>query len=337
VNYDIDEPRVIRPSRNDVLLGHPHEAPWSVFRRSAARVGWKRRLMLMPYVHVDEYHLSLAEPVIRNCDLFLAITGQSWFESVDSSITAHWLPKMIHVDLAVDRIDFPRIKTAFNPPSRRRFLYVGHTGWYKNTPYLTELSRRLPEFEFSWIGSGDGGIPGLTRLGRHDFRTVESRQLVAEYDFLLTVGVGDANPTTVLEAMSWGLIPVSTPESGYIGERGIVPIPARDPAAAEQVLRELQTRPAAELTALQALNDARLDEHFNWDRFTQQVVSAIESDASPELGPVPRSRQVRFGWLSAQRQASVLAPQRLRDTSRALLKSSRTGRSMLEAYRRARR
>jgi glycosyltransferase involved in cell wall biosynthesis len=293
--------------------------------------------MLMPYVHVDDYHLSLAEPVIRNCDLFLAITGKPWFESVDSSITAHWLPKMIQVDLAVDRFDFPRIKTSFNPPNRRRFLYIGHTGWYKNTPYLTELSRRLPEFEFSWIGSGDGGIPGLKSLGRQDFRTVESRQLVAEHDFLLTVGVGDANPTTVLEAMSWGLVPVCTPESGYRGERGIVTVPARDPAAAEQVLRELQAQTAAELAALQASNDARLEGHFNWDRFTQQIVSAIESDDSPELDPVSPTRRLRLGWLSAQRQATVLAPRKLRDTSRALLTTSRTGRSLLESYRRARR
>jgi glycosyltransferase involved in cell wall biosynthesis len=337
VNYDIDEPRVIRPGRRDVLLGHPHEAPWSVFRRSAAQAGWKRRLMLMPYVHVDDYHLSLAEPVIRNCDLFLAITGRSWFESVDASITAHWLPKMIQVDLAVDPVDFPRVKTTFNPPTKRRFLYIGHTGWYKNTAYLAELSRRLSEFEFSWIGSGKEGIPGLTPLGRRDFRTVESKQLVAEHDFLLTVGVGDANPTTVLEAMSWGLIPVCTPESGYREERGIVTVPARDPAAAEQVLRDLQTRPAADLTALQASNDARLEDHFNWDRFTQQVVSAIESDDSPDLGPVPRTRQLSLRWLSAKRQASVVAPHKLRETSRALLSASGPGRSLLEAYRRGQR
>src|SRR5581483_5866392 len=99
VHYNIDEARVIRPGADDVLLGHAHEAPWSVFRRSAARPGWRRKLLLMPYVHVDTYHASLADPIVRNCDLFLAITGATWFGSVSSSITAHWLPKMVHVDL----------------------------------------------------------------------------------------------------------------------------------------------------------------------------------------------------------------------------------------------
>lgn len=333
VHYDIDEARVIRPGHDDVLLGHPHEAPWSVFRRSAARSGWRRKLLLMPYVHVDDYHVSLADPVVRNCDLFLAITGSTWFETVPSSIAAHWLPKMVHVDLAVDRADFPRVKTSFNPRGRRRFLYIGHTGWYKNTPYLTELARRLPESEFAWIGSGEPGIPGLHRFGRRDFATDEARALVAEHDFLLTVGVGDANPTTVLEAMAWGLIPVCTPLSGYAGRSGIVNVPAGDAEAAASVLRLLQERPEAELLALQAANDADLDGHFNWDRFTDQVVAAIESTDSPPCLPVDRATAARLRRLSVRRQASVLAPSQLRSSVRALVASTGAGQRLLDARR----
>lgn len=334
VHYDIDEARVIRPGADDVLLGHPHEAPWSVFRRSAARSGWRRKLLLMPYVHVDEYHVSLADPIIRNCDLFLAITGSTWFETVSTSIAAHWRPKMVHVDLAVDRADFPRVKTSFNPPGRRRFLYIGHTGWYKNTPYLAELAQRLPEFEFAWIGSGEGGVPGLRAYGRRDFTTNEARDLVAEHDFLLTVGVGDANPTTVLEAMAWGLVPVCTPESGYANRVGIVNVPAGDADAAVAVLRSLQERPERDLLSLQAFNDDDLDLHFTWDRFTDQVVEAIESTESPELLPLDRSRAARLRWLSARRQATVLGPRHLRSTVRALAAATGPGRHVLEARRR---
>ena len=336
VHYDIDEARVVRPGPGDVLLGHPHEAPWSVFRRSAARSGWRRKLLLMPYVHVDDYHVSLADPVVRNCDLFLAITGSTWFETVPSSIAAHWHPKMVHVDLAVDRADFPRVKTGFNPPGMRRFLYIGHTGWYKNTPYLTELARRLPEFEFAWIGSGEAGIAGLHPYGRRDFATDEDRELVAEHDFLLTVGLGDANPTTVLEAMAWGLVPVCTPESGYTGRRGIVNVPLDDFEGAASVLRRLQEQPEAELLALRAANDADLDDHFNWGRFTDQVVAAIESTESPACRPLDRRTEARLRWLSARRQASVLTPRRLRSSARALVGSTGPGRQLLDA-RRARR
>lgn len=339
VHYDIDEARVIRPGADDVLLGHPHEAPWSVFRRSAARNGWRRKLLLMPYVHVDDYHVSLADPVIRNCDLFLAITGSTWFRSVPSSVAAHWLPKMVHVDLAVDRTDFPRVKTDFNGPGERRFLYIGHTGWYKNTAYLTELARRLPGYEFAWIGSGEPAIAGLRAYGRRDFTTEDARALVAEHDFLLTVGVGDANPTTVLEAMAWGLIPVCTPESGYADGAGIVNVPAADAATAAAVLRELQTRSHDELLALQAANDHDLDHHFTWERFTDQIVAAIESTKSPHLLPVGRRRAARLRWLSARRQATVLGPQQLRASVRSLAAASAPGRRLLDARarRRARR
>jgi glycosyltransferase involved in cell wall biosynthesis len=335
VHYDIDEARVIRPGRDDVLLGHPHEAPWSVFRRSAGRPGWRRKLLLMPYVHVDDYHVSLADPVVRNCDLFLAITGSTWFESVSTSLAAHWLPKMVHVDLAVDRTDFPRVKTRFNPPGKRRFLYIGHTGWYKNTPYLSELARKVPEFEFAWIGSGEPGIGGLRAYGRRDFSTHEARALVAEHDFLLTVGVGDANPTTVLEAMAWGLIPVCTPESGYAGRRGIVNVPAHDVETAAAVLRALQERPEHDLLALQLANDADLDDHFTWDRFTDQVVAAIDSDESPGVLPRDRRRAARLRWLSLRRQATALGPRTLRSSVRSLAAATRPGRRLLE--RRARR
>ncbi len=336
VHYDIDEARVIKPGPSDVLLGHPHEAPWTVFRRSAARSDWRRKLLLMPYVHVDTYHASLADPVVRNCDLFLAITGATWFESIPDSISAHWLPKMVHVDLAVDRGDFPRVKTAFNPPGQRRFLYIGHTGWYKNTPYLAELARRLPESEFAWIGSGEPGISGLRAYGRRDFTTAEARELVAEHDFLLTVGVGDANPTTVLEAMAWGLVPVCTPESGYAGRAGIVNVPLGDSERAAAILRALQARPEADLLELQAANDGDLDAHFNWDRFTDQVVAAIQSDESPACLPIDRGQALRLRWLSARRQASVLGPSQLRSSLRSLAAASPVGRRLLEARARRR-
>jgi hypothetical protein len=289
--------------------------------------------MLMPYVHVDNYHVSLADPVIRNCDLYLAVTGAMWFEEVTASISAHWQPKMVHVDLAVDRADFPRVKTTFNPPGSRRFVYIGHTAWYKNTRYLTELSRRLPEFDFSWIGSGDGGIPGLRPYGRQDFTTGAAQELVAGHDFLLTVGIGDANPTTILEAMSWGLVPVCTPESGYHAQPGIVNIPATDPDKAERTLRSLQLATADELRALQAANDRSLDTHFNWTRFTDQVVGAIESTESPRCLPLSRRRQAHLKLITVRRQASVLAPRQLRGTLRALLTSSRGGRLALGFYR----
>jgi glycosyltransferase involved in cell wall biosynthesis len=337
VHYNIDEVKTIRPHPGDVLLGHPHESPWSVFRRSVSCAGWRRRIMLMPYVHVDEYHVALADQILRKCDVFLAITGSTWFEGVPESITAHWAPKMVHVDLAVDRADFPRIKGSFNPPGSRRFLYIGHTGWYKNTDYLSELAGHLPDYEIAWIGSGDRPIHGLTAYGSRNFEEDEAKSLVAEHDFLLTVGLGDANPTTILEAMAWGLVPVCTPQSGYANRAGIVNVPAHDSVAAAAVLRQLQSASESRLEEMRTANDHELDAHFHWDRFTDQVVEAIESDERPALLPVSRGRAAHLRWLSAKAQASAFGRRRARATAREVVAASATGRRLLRGYRRLRR
>ena len=58
----------------------------------------------------------------------------------------------MHIDLAVNRSDFPFIKKNFNPIKKRRFLYIGHTALYKNFSLLERLAEKLPDIEFAWIG-----------------------------------------------------------------------------------------------------------------------------------------------------------------------------------------
>ena len=46
-----------------------------------------------------------------------------------------------------------------------------------------------------------------------------------------------------------------------------------------------------------AANWRLLDTHFNWDRFTQQVAQAIESQASPALSEVGLGKRLHLRWL----------------------------------------
>jgi glycosyltransferase involved in cell wall biosynthesis len=284
---------VIKPEPGDVLLGHPHPAPGTIFRRSAREPGWTRVLMMAPYNH-DLRQVAFEESVISDCDLFLAITGPYWFGSVAISRCAHWGPKMIHLDLAVDRSEFPVLAREFRPAGERTFAYIGGTGWVKNTPYLTELARRMPGVRVAWIGAGEPEIDGLESLGPADFSTEEGRAMVAQFDFMVTLGKADANPTTILEAMAWGLLPVCTPQSGYVGIPSITNVPLDNPEEATAVLARLNRLPVERLLALQAANWRLLDEHFNWERFADQVIAAIESDASPPLGPESFGRRILF-------------------------------------------
>jgi len=161
-------------------------------------------------------------------------------------------------------------------------VYIGIYKPYKNLGYLSQIAGRIPETKIDWIGSGLS-FPHLKPRGSIDFSTPQAKELIQNYDFMITVGNSDPNPTTILESMSWGLIPVCTEQSGYAGYPGIVSLPLDDLPGAERVLRQLQEIPVTQLLEKQHANWKLLDEHFNWDRFTDQVIDAIESDASPPL------------------------------------------------------
>jgi glycosyltransferase involved in cell wall biosynthesis len=309
--YDWDDPCAISPGDDDVLLGHPNPAPWSCFRLSMARPGWRKVIAMSPYTHGDIEQVAFLDPIIARVERYLAITGNYWYTSIGQSALAHWRPKMTHLDLAIDRADFPTVKRTFNPPGTRRFVYIGHSGWYKNVAYLSAIARELPGMDFAWIGKGRAPIAGLTSLGFQDFRNAAARELVASYDFMLTVGRADANPTTILEAMAWGLIPVCTPQSGYIGYPGIINVPLDNPQRAAARLRLLQGLPDATLRRLQQGNWALLDQHFTWDRFAGQVVEAIEAPDLAATVQAPPGRQLRLLWMSLTSPYSLLRPQGL--------------------------
>ncbi len=283
--YDWHTTTSIRPAPGDLLVGHPHPVPGTTFRRSFRRPEWSRRVVLSPF-NGDPRQVAFLDPFVRVADVYLAITGKWWFDALPLSEFAHWAPRVVHLDLAVDRNDFPRVKTDFAPPGRRRFLYVGHSGWQKNVGYLSAIARARPDWEFAWLGrGGTNDIPGVAHLGLRDTALASTRALVADYDFMITVGRGDANPMSVLEAMAWGLVPVCTPQSGYIGEPGVVNVPLDDVPAAAAVLDRLQAMPGSELTSTQEHNDRRLAEHFTWERFGRQVEAGLSVDLPPTGRP----------------------------------------------------
>jgi glycosyltransferase involved in cell wall biosynthesis len=294
IHHDWSDRDVIRPEPGDVLLGHPHPHPNTVFRRSLRQKGWRRRIMMAPFNHGDLRQVAFEDPIVSSCDLILAITGPYWFRTVNESRCSHWRPKMIHLDLAIDQGDFPPVKTSFAAAGGRRVVYIGHSGSFKNTSHLSEIAALIPDAEFAWMGSGARSISGLTALGQIDFGSQSGKDLVSQFDFLLTVGDADANPTTILEAMAWGLIPICTPTSGYDGIPSIPNVPVDDAAAAAAIVRRLLSVNEPDLLAMQSANWRLLDEHYNWDRFTAQVAEAIESTESPPLGPESLKRRVMF-------------------------------------------
>jgi len=292
INYDWTERGRIRPKPGEALVGHPSPERGTIFRRSCSDARWGRVLLLQPYCHGDDQD-AYVEPIIRHCDLFLAITGNYWFRDIPNGRFGHWLPKMRHVDLAVDRGEFPALKTAFSPPGMRRFVYIGRDGRWKNMDYLAAIAHQLPAGQVGWIG-GSSGHPELSPVGWVDFGTDDGKRALSRFDFLITVGDADGNPTTILEVMAWGLIPVCTPQSGYVGYKGIPNVPLNSVEGACGIIRALQEVPENTLLAMQRENWKLLDEHFNWDRFAAQVVEAVESSASPRCSRISAGNRLRI-------------------------------------------
>ncbi|MGV0999620.1 MAG: hypothetical protein ACOYBQ_09860 [Fluviibacter sp.] len=270
----------IYPREGDILIGHAHPNPFTIFRRSLSESGWAKRILMLPFSH-DPKQLGFLRDVVPQCDAFLAITGKYWIDTLNQSIFAGWSPRMHHLDLAVNREHFPRIKERFNVAGERKFLYIGHSRFFKNTPYLQELAQQFGPERFATIGCV---LDGLISYGKLNFAEASSLEIIKQYDFLVMTSVSDPNPTTVLEAMGWGLVPVVTPQCGYYNEPGIVNIPLGDTDGALEKLNWLDTCSEESLRYLVRQNDLRLEEHFNWERFCDQVLSVCEERT--ELKPL---------------------------------------------------
>ncbi len=276
--YDYTEIRTIVPATGggDVLIGHPHADPRTVFQASLRQGGWAKRIVMCPYSHGMPEGYAWMEPVVEAADIFLAITGKYWHETMRESSFSHWFYKTRRLDLAVDGAAFPRVKHAWNPPGKRRFLYIGYPGRAKGTDYLCALAEANPDVHFAWIGWGLIGSGRVETIGPCEFSLPESLRVVAEHDFVINCGRSDANPATILEGLAWGLVPVCTRESGYWDEPWLVNIPLDDVAGASGVLRRLNVTGERELEGYAAAGRRALLTEFTWERFAETVIAAIK-------------------------------------------------------------
>ncbi len=319
--HDWDDTSCISPELGDILLGHPHPAPWTIYRRSMRHTNWSRRIAMFPYSHGDRHQAVFAESSVHNSDQALLIAGRYWADSIANSHFSHWLPKVRFLDLAVDRRDFPRIKSRFNEPGKRRLIYIGNSSKVKNPNYLSQIASMLPHGFVSWAGSGSP-IPHVRSLGYVDFSTREARDLVAAHDFLISVSHSDANPAAILEAMSWGLLPICTPQSGYKAAAGIVNIPLNEPERALSTIQRLLYATEGELQSLRAENDCALESDFTWPRFIDQVLASImEPLPLSRACRVPRRARVEMALRYSTSHFSPARPGNLRLLARAVRRS----------------
>lgn len=262
IQWDWEDPCTIEPNRGDILIGHPHPQPGRVFLNSLDHHGWGRRIALSPFNGSPE-DLPFIEGVIHRVDLWLSICGPRWASEL------RW-PNAKPIDMAIEPSDFPPLKDALRPPGRRRFLYVGCTLANKGTDLLRDTAARLPEESIGHIGWGV--IPGVCRHGYVDTASEAGRALIGGYDFLLSPGLHDANPTTVLEASCWGLIALATAGSGWGEDIRGEAMPS-EPDAAAAFIRNWQRWPGDGASIIRARRERA--KHYSWQRLVSAVLEAL--------------------------------------------------------------
>ena len=278
----------VRPRPGDILIGHAHPNPFTTFRLSMRDLRWSQVILLQPFTTYSP-HMAYLEHVVPHVDKFAAITGKYWSKQLKISHYARWTSRFFPVELAVDAKDFPNLKTTFNPKGRRRFLYIGNSDPCKNLQYLALIAKRVGLESFGTIGAH---IPEIECHGTLNFSLAMSKEIVATYDFLLLTSSADANPTVVLEAMAWGLLPICTPECGYTEADGVITIPSCDSEKAASTLENLNNAENQSLLDLQIKNQDLIRRVFSWEQFCGRIQEIVELPLSRESSIVPDRSQI---------------------------------------------
>ncbi len=302
-----DEFRRLRPSKGDMLIGHLHPLPGTTMKRSLKEPGWHRRVLLNPF-NFDVAQVGFLEPWLSRVDALIAICGPEWSSRLDFSYFSHWGPKFVPVDLGIDVSYFPYAPSG--DTSGRGLLYIGHRRWYKNTAYLESMATYLPDFDLAWIG-GQGGLRGWRPLGHIPLSSPIGREMLHGFRASVTAGSFDANPTTVLESMALGLLPFTTPTSGWSEEQGAIHIPTWSPEQAASRIRDVFDCNPSWWEARLLENRQRAERTFTWDRFCSTVIRVLEDPPNGSVG-VPhdsRRRIITLGSLASPMLRRQMLPQ----------------------------
>ncbi len=266
----------INPNKGDVLIGHCNSNPYTIFQRSLSNKNWSKIILLQPY-NEDPLQLSYLYNVVPKCDYFLAICGDYWFKRIPTSKFKKWKHKMIQVNLGINKNLYPFIKRKFNKIGKRKFLYIGndyaYNNYAKNLPYLKKISKSLGQEQFATMGNKR--VEGIKHFGWLNFQNKKSLEAVKNFDFLIQTSTNDANPSTILEAISWGLIPVSTKQCGYVNENSIVNIPLNNVKKTKKILNNLIYFNDVKLKKMQTNNYNLLKRKYNWSIFQNIIYETV--------------------------------------------------------------
>ncbi len=266
----------ITPKQGDILVGHAHTNPYTVFRRSVNNSNWTKKILLQPY-NEDPKQMSHLYDLIPKCDLFISICGNYWFKRIKTSPFKSWKSKMLQLDLGLDRKEYPFLKKKINKRFNRKFIYIGndysYNNYAKNINYLKSIIKKVGSKNFA--SAGNKQIIDEKYYGWLDFTKKTSQKKIKNYDFLIQVSENDANPSIILEAISWGLIPIITKGCGYNELSKKLYISNEELDKAVKKINKFQEINNKVLIKCQNDNLNILKKKFNWKRFRKKMRGII--------------------------------------------------------------
>ena len=278
---DFTTPPKVAP--DDIILGHPH--PWpGLFIERYFKEKCKARYLIWPLhtkiPEINRFSISYA----KQADKLFTISGPYWIDTLDKTEFAFMLPKIVRLDNAVDTTQdiWKLTKDKFNPKKQRGLFTMGRSAPEKGT---TELFRLLSKVKCPLMVAGEfnnkdlaiiKNRPDTTILGKVSWRDKQLKaDIINQCDFFVNMSVSDASPTTLLENMALGLIPITTKECGYQYD-SLLPFRLSDEGFNLQSLQTAQDMDESRLKSLQAKNRNLIETVHTWDRFCNTVWENIQ-------------------------------------------------------------
>ncbi|MDJ1482398.1 hypothetical protein QNI16_17970 [Cytophagaceae bacterium YF14B1] len=286
--YDWRETGTCHLKKDDILLFQPIPdfqkwntlGKWEVDKNS---LGWKtlqkypncKSIVIVPYNHTANESLWLKEIFEKYTQQLIVICGDYWTQNWDQSPYGNLVSQPLQVNMGINVDEYSLVKESFNPKGKRKFLYIGNTNTWKNTIQLEKIASAYPNFEGGYISSGE--IKGWKKITNFAHLTEDlMKELAIEYDFFLNTSSADAQATTILEQMCFGLGIACTPESGY-SYPSIIPLDKNDTNFNIQQIELIQKLSGDELRTMITQNRQIAAQNHNWNAITTQILDFIKT------------------------------------------------------------